>query len=174
MQKFVVAALVAGCSSSGGRVFAAQNAASGSPVEFALPDGGFARFGRIYLSDTPGECGRRTRSALAKGSRTLRFDLEPQFQVQAPTPGFYAVLEPDSVSHANQMVVTLATLDENCQFIGGGAATAGTLELTKASGGSYAGSFDVQFGDERFSGTFDSADCQAVDANPDAGPSTCE
>src|SRR5207302_9080124 len=71
----------------------------------------------------------------------------------------------------------LLTLDATCRATPAGEQPrgAGTVTLTEADGGSYAGSFEMTFeGGEHLAGSFQVPDCPAIDANLDAGAFGCQ
>ena len=158
--------------SVGGQVFSEVDAMAGTRTS------GTDTFADIVLADRAGLCEAASRYWLRKSLHAVRIDLYQSTAEgdRAPSaPGTYNVVTIGGPVYARRAYVEARTTDENCAAVASQSAkaTSGTVTLTKASNGSYAGTFDVTLeSGDRLTGSFEAPDCPAIGGTTD-GPYAC-
>jgi hypothetical protein len=153
-----VTGTVAGTSIAAVRGAYASEEAGGAGGEFAL---------WIVLSDAEKICAAHRANGVVQGSKTLflklqKNDAEGQ---AAPTIGAYTVGPESALTETGERAIAyLGSFGgESCSDTIGeaGVATAGTVKLDKLdlAGNATAGTFDVSFGNEKLTGSFNAATC---------------
>jgi hypothetical protein len=168
----VVAALAIGCGSTGdgggpANVQGAVNGASFAAKDAISTDlqGGGQSEGAIYIGTAGGLCGVVSNGQWPAGSQNLFIsvsDTDANGNRSSPSgAAIHTIAAGHSIASAHVADVTYVTLDGSCnKTMQHYSALAGTVTLTRAGGGRYAGSFDLSFGDPvDLTGTFDTAAC---------------
>jgi hypothetical protein len=138
--------------------------------------------GAIVLSNSVNLCANATANQQAKSSRFLNLFVGDTNSTSgastAPTaPGTYTVAPVSTTPPPAKFARAVYTeTDATCQLVAGQRtdATSGTITLTSASGGSYAGTFDLTFDSgDHVTGSFTGSNCPGLQTAVDSTTTTC-
>jgi hypothetical protein len=130
----------------------------------------------ILITDTAGVCsaaGRGEQPKSVTGLTLLVYATDGAAKSIAPTEtGTYTVSSATPAAGMKTVVAVYGGTDDMCKSKMFKLADSGKVELTRIDASSYAGSFDLVFGSDHITGTFDVPECAGA-ANAAAGTLTC-
>jgi len=186
-----LAALLCACGGSAGTTVTGNLRGSPLPVADSLSSNVNIRagnttlnLGAIVISTMSNLCTNLSAAKETKNARTLLFfvgdyNAGTQSATAPAVAGTYVVSSASGAGGAPPAkfaLVTYQETDASCQGIDASRASgaSGTITLTSANSGSYAGSFDVTFNDQdHVTGTFGATNCPGLQASVDANTITC-
>ena len=173
IRSVVISCALIACGAGSQPGFTAVDSAAGA-VPFDTVDKGAV----VVLPDTVGICQRRTDHLRPKNSHTLTLllvdvDRDAGVRESAPmAPGTYSV-QTGTFAPDHWALADFDVSDAQCKTLSYGSATAGTVTLTKAAQGAWAGTMNLTFADGGVvTGSFDAPNCPALEA--DAGVLACD
>jgi hypothetical protein len=170
--------LVAGCGGGGGQTYNLTGSGSMtgtiSSQSLTVADaisntvsqpGGSA--GAIIVGSVANQCQLINARRILKSGSALEiiFGIQSGNTLAAPTPGIYTVHTLATINGFQGMVAAALFVvnDASCNTTTGPIeATSGTLTVTRVDATGYTGTFDVTFGSDHVTGTFNTGSCSAL------------